>query len=281
MNSPSSTSQRPIIIPFCIFHYDDPESSTYRGIINYPTRIVSHEGIAKLECLEYGEKWKQYGMFYAFSPIIRPIPAGLKLVNAGRIERDPWTANSINYVFNPFNSKKTGVYFITWTNPVNGTVPLYLHITPSGDIYPSFDQSPPGNSAHGWKQDKMSPIYVLVDTENHTSKVGINENPLPIWPRDVNNYPLFFFKESDNKCIPNIKGVSIEKCFLFTDKNIFGKNKAFGPTPLLDRLKAAIKEQKANKGIQYFFRKIPPYTITIVVSLFILSLIACIIILSK
>ena len=49
------------IAPFCITHYDDPNTNTYYGVINYPTRIQTEDGSEKLECLhsttQYGT-WK-------------------------------------------------------------------------------------------------------------------------------------------------------------------------------------------------------------------------------
>ena len=287
MTSPSETIKKSVIISqFCIMHYDDPETLTYRGIINYSFRIQS-DGVTKVECVdippEYG-RWKYYSNFYAFSPMIRPIPISLKLINVDKLAKYPWNIKSIKYAFDPFNIQPTGVYFMCWTQPVPGTVALYLHITPEGGSYPSFNSSPPSDSKDGWIQDKLSPIYVLVDSDRHSSfsNIDINNVTLPKWPKDINGYPIFSFRSSDNRCIPDVNGKSIEKCFLETDEDIKKANKYAGVVSLLERLRIVNKEQKSTgQSIQSFFKKIPQYTITIVVSLFILSLIACIIILSK
>ena len=41
-----------IISPFCILHYNDKSTSTYYGVINYPTRIQTKDGLEKLECVK-------------------------------------------------------------------------------------------------------------------------------------------------------------------------------------------------------------------------------------
>uniref|UniRef100_A0A6C0JSC4 Uncharacterized protein n=1 Tax=viral metagenome TaxID=1070528 RepID=A0A6C0JSC4_9ZZZZ len=272
-----------IISPFCILHYNDPATSTFFGFINYPTRIQTHTGKELLECTEsppqYGN-WKITGSFYAFSPMIRPIPTGLKLINAKKLGKDPWGTENVKYAYDPFDIQNDAVSFMTWTQQVPATVPLYLHITPTQTSYPSFDPKPPCDPT-GWTQDKLSPIYVLVNPLTHPSKVDSNLHKLPEWKMDINNRPIFRFRGSDNRCIPDVNGVTIEKCFLMTDEDILHINDHFGPITLLTRLKLAKNKAEKKRYIGRFFRKLPPYAIMIGVSLFILSLIACIIILSN
>lgn len=271
-----------IISPFCILHYNDPATSTFIGIINYPARVQANDGTEKIECsqspIQYGN-WKIIGSFYAFSPMIRPIPTGLKLINVKKLGKNPWIAKSIKYAYDPFNIQQDDVSFMTWTQPVPATVPLYLHITPDLLSYPSFDPKPPSNT-EGWTQDKLSPLYVLINPSN--CPININCHKLPKWIIDTNNMPIFRFKSSDNRCIPDINGTTIEECFLLTDKNVLHINDNAGLTPLLTRLKIdKIKKDERKKYIRNFFRKLPPYSIMICVLFFVISLIVCIIILSK
>ena len=264
-----------IISPFCILHYNDKSSSTYHGVINYPTRIQTKDGLEKLECVKNNEKgWKNYHIFYAFSPMVRPIPTGLKLINAIKTSS---STQKIEYAYDPFDIQKNSVSFMTWSQPVPATVPLYLHITPNGDSYPSFNATPPGESKQGWKYNKLSPLYVLVNYDTHISNIDANGLLLPKWKKDKYGYPIFLFKSSDNRCIPDKNGTTIEKCFLKTDEDILGKNPNYGPTSLLTRLQIGIQSKKSIS----IFKNINPYIITIVVTLFILSLITCVIILSN
>ena len=213
--------------------------------------------------------------------MVRPIPTGLKLINAKKLGKYPWSTKDVKYAYDPFNIQKDSVSFITWTQPVPGTVPLYLHVTPEKTSYPSFDPNPPCDPT-GWTQDILSPIYVLVDSETHETNTDANLNELPKWKKNGNNIPIFKFKGEDNRCVPDLNGVSIEECFLTTDEDILHINDRFGPTSLLTTLAIdQVKKHESKKYIEKFFRKLPPYAIMIVLLLFIISLIACIVILSK
>jgi len=257
---------KPIIIaPFCIMHYDDPSTNTFHGFINYPTRIKNENGIERLECLpdpkKYGGRWKIYGTFYALSPMIRPIPSGLKLINSKQLIQYPYNTNHINYVFDPFDIQQDTVSFITWTKPVPSTVPLYLHITPDGGSYPSFDKNPP--SKGNWKQNKLKQLYVLVDPNTHFTTLDSNLYPLINWNKNKDGSPMFRFKGSDNRCLPNKDGVTIQKCFLETDEDLLHQNINFGPTPLLNRL------ENTNSSKNLFIFIIPFICIALFILIFI------------
>ena len=158
----SEQNQSVIISQFCIMHYNDPNTNTYNGYISYPTRIKTIDGF-ETKCTqppsEYGQ-WQLYQKFYALSPMIRPIPTGLKLINANTMDYYPYSTKNIKHVYDPFDIQQESISFMTWTQPVPGTVPLYLHISPNGDSYPSFDKNPP--SEGNWTQNKMSPLFVSI-----------------------------------------------------------------------------------------------------------------------
>ena len=280
-NNKVNQSKPFIIAPFCIMHYDDPDTNTYHGFINYPTRIKTKSGEEILKCTDsppqYGA-WKKYHTFYAFSPMIRPIPTGLKLINAAKLGKQPYSTKDIDFAYDPFDIQQDAISFMTWTQPVPATVPLYLHITPQGDSYPSFDKNPP--SKGNWTMNKLHHIYVLVNTETHPTTLDANLHELPKWTLDAGGNPIFRFIGNDNRCIPHLNGVPIEKCFLETDEDILQENKEFGPTPLITRL-VSLSQKNNNFSIPNFFKNVPPCVIVITVTLFILSIIACIIILSK
>ena len=230
----------------------------FKNIYFNPTKIKTNDGGEKLECMlpppEYGP-WKLYHIFYAFSPMIRPIPTGLKLINALSMGKYPYSTKHVKHAYDPFDIQPKSISFMTWTQPVPGTVPLYLHISPFGDSYPSFDKKPP--SEGNWTMNIMSPLYVL------------NSNSLN-WKTDKNGEPIFLFKGIDNRCLPNENGVSIEECFLKTDEDILHTNINFGPTPLLTTIKTEIKSSRKLHIL-----------IVIGVTIFALLLIVCIIIFCK
>jgi hypothetical protein len=254
----SSEYDTNIFIPFCIFHYIDVSNNTYYGLIKNPTKIKTHDGNEIFKCLEddYGI-WKLYGLFYAMSPMIRPIPVGLKLMNAIKSEKFPYNTENIEYAYDPFDIQPKSVSFITWSKPVPDTVPLYLHTTPSGGMYPSFEYNPP--EKEGWAKNVISPLYVLVDT---IKNIQFN------YKRDSYNRPIFKFTSYDGRCLPDANGTSLSNCFLSTCENISGDGRELFNPSLLKQLK-----HKQD------YRKLHPFTVMIITILFLISLIVCILIL--
>ena len=231
-----------IITKFCIMHHNDPNTNTYRGVIT--SSPCKHK-----------QNWEKYYTFYALSPMIRPIPNGLKLINTTKINKYPYNTTTVDHAYDPFDIQKNAVYFITWTQPVPATVPLYIHISPDGNSYPSFNKNPP--SIGNWSQDPIGPLYVLVDTYTHPTNLDSNNNKLPTWKIDSNGNPIFLFSKNNNRCIPNLNGISLEQCFLETDLNILGTNKNTGQVPLILNLESL----PHNSNIFYY---IIPITILII-----------------
>jgi hypothetical protein len=272
-----------LIVPFCISHYNNPSTNTYYGFINYPTNIRDNNGRNYFKCLNPSPKdknWQLYNTFYAFSPMIRPIPSGLKLINVENLIKNQHNTKNINYAYDPFDIEKNAISFMTWTQPVTGTVPLYLHISPDSVSYPSFEKTPPSPNK-GWTEHVMSPVYVLVDSNTYPYKVDSNLRPLPTWNLNQYEEPEFKFIGSDNRCIPDINGYSIEKCFLLTDENVLQQNPVYGPTPILKRIAGYNQKINQPQTFNNFFKYIPPYVIVICGILFTLSLIACIILIGN
>lgn len=278
IDNPISSSNQ-TIIPFCIMHYDNPITNTYLGFINYPIKIKTDKG-ETLGCKQtpsqYG-KWKYYHRFFAVSSLVRPIPNGLKLFNAKKLETDPFNTKDVEYAYDPFNIQENAVSFLTWSLPVPHTVPLYLHISPDGNSYPSFEKHPP--SIGDWKTNDMSPLYVLVNTETHPYTLDINLNPLPHWKLDSNREPVFLFKSDGDRCVPDLNGVTLQQCFLNADENIFGTSD--GSLHLIDHIqKQLIQEQNNSPTIPKFFKSMPSYAIAIFIVIFTISIIICIVILN-
>ena len=280
----SHKQQNPfIVVPYCIYHYKDYSTQTFYGFIGNPIKVrKNNEDI--LECRhpppEYGS-WFYYGSFYALNPMIRPIPSGLKLINSIKSGGFPYDTKYVKYAYDPFNIRTEAVSFLTWTQAVSDTVPLYIHISPDGDVFPSFDKNPPSNQPN-WTQDKISPIFVLVDPSQHFTNLDSALNPISHYNKGSDGIPQFKFLPSDGRCIPDPNGVSIEQCFLLTDEDIFHTAANFGPRSLLEQLQFdnKIYTQK-SKSIKHFFKHISPTGITICIIIMLVSLVVCIIILGK
>ena len=265
-----------LIVPFCIYHLNDEKTGINLGYIGNPVR-TKHNHTFKCS-LNPGLKhanWKFYGNFYAVTPMLRPIPSGLKLLNVVNIQQYPYNTSKLDYIYDPYHLTKHGVSFMTWTRPAPYTVPLYIYDTPNGSIFPSFDKNPFGKN---WKQSLVSPIFVLVDPKSPygTNKIHKVKDD---FSRDINGNIEFKFINHYKRCIPNPEGTSLPQCFLAADKNILGKEINDHPAPptLLQTIQG-LKDQNKPKNI---FKNIQPIFIMIFIIIFLLSLISSIIILSK
>lgn len=268
------------IVPYCIYHHLDHTTNTFYGYIGNPSKIQKSSGDIELKCKSI-PNWELYNSFYAFSSMIRPIPDGLKIMNAIKIEQSPFDTKDIEYVYDPFNINKNSVSFLTWNQPVTNTVPLYIHITPNGHSFPSFEKDPPINQK-GWTQSKISPLFVLVDTEISGINKGLNGYNISSFPKDKNGVPIFTFSIKDNKCHPEPNGMSLEKCFLLTDKDLLN-TKSSSYRTILKQIKKLDDNKKINndkKDITKFFSNISETVIIIVIVIFLISLIISIILLT-
>lgn len=265
-----------VVIPMCIFHYNDKITNIYKSFIDNPTKIKKDKHYFLTCTNSLPDKWKLYSSFYVISPMLRPIPTGLKLINANRSENSLDT-KEIKYGYDPFDIQSNSVSFLAWTKQVRDTVPLYLHITPEGKSYPSFDPIPP--QKEGWTQNIMSPIYVLIDKNKYIGP-DKNKQDLSVYDKDEYGIPMFKFSSIDGRCLPDPSGISLTNCFLLTDKNILGE-KQTNNIKLLNQLKEDKKQQNKSINIGLFFRKLSPAIIILFNTLFFTSLFICIIILVK
>jgi hypothetical protein len=256
-----------LIDQFCIFHYDDFEKNIFRSYITYERKAeVDGKTISCYPLPSNLGKWKLYGKFYAISSLFRPIPHGLKLLNT-EVENKRDGILDLEHMYDPFNTSNVDVNFITWTTKVSETVPLYLHITPDNFTYVSFDQNPPVADTEGWGNNELSPIYVLVDNSYYQS---YKNSPYKIhdFPKDKNGVPKFKFSDPDDRCVPtsNKNGMSLERCFLKADENIYD-DPSEDSISLIQRLNYII--DKGNKSkIAETYSKIPFVVVCLVVLIF-------------
>ena len=146
--------EAPAIIPFCIYHYINPGDNTYRGIISNPIIERGKDGKTIYKCPETLKDWKFAGLFYAISPLFRPIPIGMNLYCA-EISKSYMTDLRKNYDL--FTFKDNCVYFMTYNKPALNTVPLYFYQLGT-NVFPSFDENPP---AKDWNKINLSPLFVI------------------------------------------------------------------------------------------------------------------------
>jgi hypothetical protein len=235
------------IVPYCIYHYIDNNTNTFYGYIGNPTKIKKLSGNIEFSCpldTIQNSKWTLYNSFYAFSPMIRPIPKGLKLINALKLGQYPFQTKTIEYQYDPFSIKENSVSFLAWTKPVMTSVPLYIHITSDGNYFPSFEKEPVIKQK-GWTQSKLSPIFVLVDPEITgitTDIIGNQINPIL---KDLKGDPIFKFTRTDTGCTPSYNGMSLEKCFLLTDEDLLN-NKKYDTHTLLEEIQKINKQNQNN-----------------------------------
>lgn len=279
----SAEQKTPFLIsPFCIYHYNDPQTNTYRGYIGYPTKSRSYDGTEHLNCdpipKEYGP-WSCYGKFYAISPMLGVIPSGLKLITTESTSDAPYSTKKVKYAYDPFDIEGNDVSFLTWTQPVPETVPLYLHISPRGTSYPSFDKLPPGDNKHLWTTNIIGPLYVLIDKETQKIEIDDNLNQLSTFPKSKDGIPKFTFIKSGHRCVPSPGGMSLVECFLKTDGNIYHSDQEV-PRNLLEQIQQ-YEDNHNNPKFKRFFEKSPPVVIILSLGVFFASLIATIIILCK
>jgi hypothetical protein len=248
-----------IITPYYIFHY--VVNNIHIGYISNSVKIKQHDGTIILTCEQQPPyPWTYYSKFYAISPMFRPIPHGLKLISANK-DNNKNITSQILYEYDPFNVKPNSVNFLTWTQPVPYTVPLYFHMfNKTGTVFPSFEKIPKGDKLN-WSVVELSPIYVLVDNKDFKYKNGI---------------PDFKFIGNYGRCIPSINGTHLGKCFLLNDENLkYTDIKKFSEPPSLlqnIKLKDIIQNQKKSKSFSKFFRKISTFYISIIIIFFLFSL---------
>lgn len=243
-----------IIVPFCIYHNKSQDGS-HKGFIGYSAPNEHKNFVCNPPEPAFGS-WNFYRSFYALSPMVRPIPTGLKLIHASQLTTYPYNTINIEYGYDPFDFDKDAVSFLTWTQSVQGTTPLYIYNNSEGYPFFTFDKKPP--SEVGWTEHKLSPLFVLT---NDDSKYPVNSFGIPEYK----------FSGNHGRCLPDPDGVPIEDCFLLTDEDILYSEKQFGPRTLLEIIKS---EKEENN----FFNKINLFAIVIT---FLISITICLIILSK
>ena len=81
------------------------------------------------------QEWQTDSVFYAFTPLLRPIPEGMACFEIKHAGTWPNAFTKIVPVVDFFGLDDTSTYFIAYTKKVNGTTKLRLPSGMSSDIY--------------------------------------------------------------------------------------------------------------------------------------------------
>ena len=210
------------IIPLCIYHYRDFSTNTYLGYIGNALKVKDRNEKFYYKCKKIKQnhhKWSFIKSFFVFSPLLRPIPIGMKLFRVKNIKQYPYNSTNVELVYDPYNIEDDAIYFITYNQHVLNTKPLYLH-TIENTIFPSFDKNPP-TSDKNWSQTTISPIYVMT---NET--VGNNLNTIMF--NCINNRCMPYNKRDNANNIWNYgKPITFTKCFTECNLLNFDSSKNF------------------------------------------------------
>lgn len=264
-----------IIIPICIYHYIDPETSTYMGYIGNPRKIKINNGKEIYQCpsepLTF-RKWFRAGVFYAVSPSFRPIPIGMRIFCAKRMESYPYATTDMTAMYDTYNIKNECVYFTTYNQPVPNTQKLYFH-TMGKYLFPSFDPKPPSNDQK-WKQTKNSPIFVMTP-QTVGNLFPDNDQQEKSEQKKLN------FKCVNGSCLPWVKDIKdiydvdpyddlldLEECVLFCNELVPSPNKG-RPFDLIQLITTGSQKKPI---VSRFFKKLPSWIIALCISSFLLLL---------
>lgn len=151
------------ILPYCIFHTIRPESDTYTSFVG----VTSITSDGKYVCTANSVNFSHlYNIFYAVSPMLRPVPLGMQVYCAVQSKSAPYITTDVTLIYDIFSrSRKTREHggctmFMAYAQPVPNTVPLYLHMR-YGQLFPTFDKNPPTTDSNWGLATCGSPIHVI------------------------------------------------------------------------------------------------------------------------
>ena len=124
------------------------------------------------------------------------------------------------------------VGFITWSQPVPYTTPLYF-FEKEDSVFLSFSDK--GNDKD-WVQSSFSPLYVLTKEPTPTT-IYVGDDNKKWFKMDENGHPQFKFVNENGRCIPHPDGNDFLDCSLRHDLDYVR------PTSLLEYLRQNNKKQ--------------------------------------
>jgi hypothetical protein len=120
------------------------------------------------------------------------------LIRAHHKEAFPYDTHRVDVGWNPFHIYTDANTFVTYTRPVQNTIPLYFWQRYE-HVFPTFNKNPPNKNV--WDQPDLSPVWVMWDWyyDFNTKKVVKNKDL-----EALGNYTKFICQ--DNICVPDPNG---------------------------------------------------------------------------
>lgn len=122
------------VLPYCIYHWTDKTTNTYRSLLLPAEGIDEGNGELNYHCLipapsGPNSRWTFVARFYAINPGVTPIPSGTVLFCAKLRDQSPHDTISVEPVYDPYDLEVAEgcVFFIAYSRPTPGTVPLYIY----------------------------------------------------------------------------------------------------------------------------------------------------------
>ena len=269
------------INPFCFYQYRDEYTNTYKSYLS-----PSKDTIA---CPEIGNGWEKRGEFYCINPSLPSKPDGLKNIAILQTKghRNIVDVEVIDNIFssNYNNSVNTITTIITaWLYPVPNSSPLYLHVI-ENNIFLSWSPLPPPDDkdkidivSKGLSKEKGS-IKSTKNTQKQVIELLIS--PIYVLSKDVfgDDVENIKFQCIDNniipytKDIPNLFAINKLENPLPIDQTIIKCNQNKTPSNLLNLVNNLSKIQTKNTTVTKNIRKINPVLLSIIISIFVLSII--------
>lgn len=269
-----------LLLPFCIYYKQDTETGVVYSHLGAPELAVDLDGKnPRYQCMSRSilyRGWKPYGMFYSLDPQFRPIPRGMALMCARWRRGFPYHTFEIRHIIDPYNLETdlySGcMYFFAYTHPALNTVPLYFYTMnmyiQGGNLFlPSFERDikklPQPGKKNGiilnWKRAHIPVLYVLAPERiSHECKKCFSSEEIE----------KIRFSNINNSCVPDPNGIysNIGECIVSSDQS---KN--------INLVEMVQEDSKKDIGIRKFFKSIPLYAISIILFVFVLSLLIVII----
>ena len=217
------------ILPFCIYNNAKSNNTYMSRVLNSQVNSYLQDGNkrSRIVCLPTINNWELISTFYAINPIFRPIPVGMKIFCAEINQSYPYNTIDVTLMYDPYNIKQNCTYFITYSQPVPNTVPLYFH-KQINNVVASFNPNPPTYS-NTWTQTQISPIYVMTK-----ETVGHNYNNIKFICNNGSCLPftkpisdMFYF----NKRYPTNLSKCVEECNDYFKKLLLKKPLTYRGVP--------------------------------------------------
>ena len=268
-----------IIIPYCLYHRIDKNTDTHLGYIAPGVKTLEN-GRVKYHCPKtpenIGDDWKYVATFFVVEPSFRPIPAGMKIFYLKKRQHYPYDIQDLRLMYDPFDIRLDGLYFMTYNQPVPNTAPLYFHLL-GEHVFPSFDKNPPSGAK--WTTTTIPSVFVMTpDTvgneyENIKFKC-INGRCLP-WKKDI---PDLYNDD------PHQKVLNLHDCVVYCNELVTSTGENARPVQLLNRIALSSKANQSRDLVHNTAKKIRHTSNSILagtIFIFILSLGALLMLINK